>query len=129
MLNQLTLILCCQLAGEMTAKFLALPAPGPVLGMVLLLAILIVKGGIGPQLERTATAFLDNLSLLFVPAAVGVMLHYELLSKDWLPISVALIVSTIATIAVTGLMMSWLSGIGGRKSDGPTAQSSNKDDQ
>ncbi len=109
MLNQLTLILCCQLAGELTSKLLALPAPGPVLGMVFLLVILILRGSIGAELERTADAFLDNLSLLFVPAAVGVMLHYELLSSDWLPISAATIISTIATIAVTGLMMNWLS--------------------
>lgn len=119
MLNQLTLILCCQLAGELGSKLLALPAPGPVLGMVLLLIILFLRGGIDADLERTADTFLDNLSLLFVPAAVGVMLHYELLTTDWMPISAALIVSTIATLAVTGLMMAWLSR---RSHQSPTDQ-------
>jgi holin-like protein len=50
---------------------------------------------------------LKNLSLLFVPAGVGVMAHLGLLGEDLLPIAVALIGSTVATIAVTALLMSW----------------------
>lgn len=109
MLNQITLILCCHLAGELISKFFNLPAPGPVIGMVLLLSLLIWRGRIGEDLEKTASSLLDNLSLLFVPAGVGVMLHFERLSTDWLPITFALIGSTIATIMVTGYVMQWLS--------------------
>lgn len=109
MLNQITLILCCQLAGELTSKFLNLPAPGPVIGMVLLLGLLIWRGGISEDMDKTASTLLDNLSLLFVPAGVGVMLHFDRLANDWLPITAALIGSTIATVMVTGFVMQWLS--------------------
>jgi hypothetical protein len=50
-------------------------------------------------------ALLSNLSLLFVPAGTGIMVHLSLLAGDGIAVSVALVVSTIATIAVTGLMM------------------------
>lgn len=109
MLNSLTLILCCQLAGEFTVKATGITAPGPVIGMLILLVILLLKGTVQNELETTANSLLNNLSLLFVPAGVGLMLHFQLIGKEWLPITISLIVSTILTIAITGLMMVWLS--------------------
>ena len=108
MLNALTLILCCQLAGELATTALPVPVPGPVIGMVLLFAILLVRGSVPESLATTADGLLAHLSLLFVPAGVGVMLHFRLLGDDWLPIAVALVLSTVATVVVTALMMTWL---------------------
>lgn len=109
MLNSLTLILCCQLAGEFTVKATGITAPGPVIGMILLLIILLLKKSVQNELETTANSLLNNLSLMFVPAGVGLMLHFQLIGKEWLPITISLIISTILTIAITGLMMVWLS--------------------
>ena len=108
MLSWFTLILCCQLAGEVAAGVLALPVPGPVIGMVLLFAFMALKRGITPGLASTGEVLLSNLSLLFVPAGVGIMAHAALLSQDWPALSVALIASTVLTIAVTALMMVWI---------------------
>ncbi len=107
MLNALTLILCCQLAGELLVTATGLPVPGPVCGMAMLFAGLIMRGRAPQNLENAADALLGNLSLLFVPAGVGVMLHLRLMSDEALPISVALVASTLITIAVTALMMQW----------------------
>jgi putative effector of murein hydrolase LrgA (UPF0299 family) len=109
MLNSLTLILVCQLAGELASAGLNLPVPGPVIGMVLLFVYLVVSGGISGNMTKTADGLLSHLSLLFIPAGVGVMLHFRLLEDNWLAVSAALILSTIATITVTALMMKWLS--------------------
>lgn len=108
MLGYLTVIFCCQLVGELLATALALPVPGPVIGMAILFTGLVVKGGIPAELGEIGGALLGNLSLLFVPAGVGVMLHATLLGRDWLPISVALLASTLITIAVTALLMARL---------------------
>ena len=105
MLATLTLLLVCQLAGELIAVASGLPLPGPVIGMIILFALLMLRGGIPEDLSRTGSALLSNLSLLFVPAGVGVMVHFSLLERDWLPISVALLVSTVATIIVTAWLM------------------------
>lgn len=112
MLGYVTLLLACQLAGEVIAKSLALPIPGPVIGMVLLLVGLLIKGDVPDALERTARAFLDNLSLLFVPAGVGVMLHLALVEREWLPITASLIGSCVITIAVTALLLRLLARLG-----------------
>jgi putative effector of murein hydrolase LrgA (UPF0299 family) len=108
MLFYLTLILVCQLAGELIAMAAGLPLPGPVIGMAILLTGLLIRGSVPDNLATVGDALLDNLSLLFVPAGVGVMLHAGLIGRDWLPISIALVASTLATIAVTALVMSWL---------------------
>ena len=105
MLDYLTLIFLCQLIGEWISKAIQLPLPGPVIGMVLLFGILLYKGHVPDTLAKVSDALLSNLSLLFVPAGVGVMAHATLLSNDWLPLSVGIIISTLITIAVTATTM------------------------
>jgi holin-like protein len=109
MIGYLTLLLSCQLAGEALVALLGVPVPGPVAGMALLFAGLCVVGRIPDELAKLTDGLLGNLSLMFVPAGVGVMLHAPLMQKDWLAISVALVVSTLLTIAVTALVMQKLS--------------------
>jgi holin-like protein len=106
MLGYLTLLLACQLAGEMLVAATGLPVPGPVCGMALLFVCLLIFG-LPDELARLGEALLSNLSLLFVPAGVGVMLHAQLMSREWLPIGAAIVVSTLATVIVTGLMMKY----------------------
>ena len=108
MLSALTLILTCQLVGELVTRFFGLPVPGPVAGMVVLFALLAIKGSVPRDVGAVADTLLRNLALLFVPAGVGVMAHLGLIGQDVLPISVALVGSTLATIAVTALVMSRL---------------------
>ncbi len=108
MLTYLTLIFCCQLIGELLVSFSGLPVPGPVIGMLLLFVGLLLHGRLPEDLGRVADALITNLSLLFVPAGVGVMLHLKLLGNELIPISIALVASTLITIAISGGMMLWL---------------------
>ena len=103
-----TILLACQLAGEVIARLLGLPVPGPVLGMVILFVALAIRGHVPDDVGVVTGGLLQNLSLLFVPAGVGVMLHAGLLVENWLAVSVTLVASVVITIAVTGLAMSWM---------------------
>jgi len=105
MLESIAVLLICQLIGELIVAALALPVPGPVVGMALLFVGLMIRGGMPTNLSETANGLLGQLSLLFVPAGVGVMTHLTLLGNQWLPITASLIISTLLTIAVTGLLM------------------------
>ena len=109
MLGYITLVFSCQLGGEILVVAFGLPIPGPVAGMLILLAGLLVFGTIPDELGRIGDFFLSHFSLLFVPAGVGIMLHADLLGREWLPVSVAIIASTLLTIAVTALVMRRLS--------------------
>jgi holin-like protein len=105
MLEYLTLILACQLLGELAVTSANVPFPGPVAGMVLLFLFLLIKGEIPEALSNVSGALLTNLSLMFVPAGVGVMVHFKLLGSDALPLSLALIFSTLLTIVITAMVM------------------------
>jgi putative effector of murein hydrolase LrgA (UPF0299 family) len=108
MLGALTLLLVYQLAGEVIVHLAGLPVPGPVVGMLLLFLTLLLRGAAHAGLRDTSQALLQHLSLLFVPAGVGVLLHFKRLGAEWLPIAVALVASTVITIGVTALVMRWL---------------------
>ena len=105
MLAALTLILACQLAGEVLVLAAGLPIPGPVVGMILLLVGLILRGGIGNAMDKAASALLSHLSLLFVPAGVGVLVHWNTIREGWVALAVALVASTLIGLAVTALVM------------------------
>ncbi len=108
MLFFLTLIFCCQLVGELLVVATGLAVPGPVIGMLLLFSGLLVHGSVPDDLASVADSLLTHLSLLFVPAGVGILLHARLLADELLPLTVSLVVSTILTIGVTGVFMAWL---------------------
>jgi holin-like protein len=115
MLGSITLLLLFQLAGEALVLLFALPIPGPVMGMLLLLLALFVRGSTPQSLNDTADGLLQHLSLLFVPAGVGVMLHLSRVADEGLAIGAALVGSTGLTIAVTALVMRGLSGSRGKE--------------
>jgi holin-like protein len=104
-LGFITMLLVYQLVGEVIARGLGLALPGPVIGMALLFFTLILRQDLPDGLKTTVEGLLKHLSLLFVPAGVGVMLHLHLLQDEWQAVSLALVVSTVATIAVTALVM------------------------
>jgi holin-like protein len=105
MLAGLTWLLVFQCLGEALVHLTGLPVPGPVVGMLLLFAGLRLRGAIPQTLDTAATGLLQHLSLLFVPAGVGVMLHFGRVAHEWPAIAAAIVGSTVLAIAVTALVM------------------------
>lgn len=101
MLQALTVLFLCQLAGEAAVRVLGLTFPGPVLGMALLFVILLVRGDTGKELGSVTDTILRNLTLLFVPATVGVMEQGRLFAEHWLAIVMSLLISTLLVLFVT----------------------------
>lgn len=125
MIAALTWLLLYQLVGEVFARLLSLPIPGPVIGMALLFCTLVIRDRMGlpmPQeFQQTANKLLQHLSLLFVPAGTGVMLYLQLIAQEWLPIIAALIVSTMGAMTVTALILKSLSRRPGKTMETPHA--------
>lgn len=116
MLEMLSVLLVCQLVGEAIVLFSGLPLPGPVIGMVILFVGLVIYGQVPDSLHKVTQGLLDQLSLLFEPAGVGVMTHLGLLGRQWLPLTVSLVVSTFVTLLLTGWVMQKLSSRSNPKS-------------
>ena len=101
MIQGLVQIFIFQALGELLSKF-ALPfIPGPVIGLVLLLAFLSLRGHVPASIDLVGSSVLQHLGLLFIPASVGVVLYLPILQANAWSIATALVVSVLATIAVT----------------------------
>ena len=105
MVRGFTLLLLFQLCGEFISRILNLPIPGNVMGMGLLLLALLTNLVDIKRFEDAAEALLSNMALFFVPAGVGVMVYGDLIAAEWLPISVATVLSTFVVMAVTGKLV------------------------
>ncbi|WP_044529043.1 CidA/LrgA family protein [Herbaspirillum sp. B65] len=90
--------------GRGVAQLLGLPIPGPVIGMLLLLIAFLASPRLAQMMEPTSWSILQHLSLLFVPAGVGVIAAAGQLKGDLPAIVVALVVSTVLAIAVGALV-------------------------
>jgi holin-like protein len=107
MIRALGILLFCQLLGELLVRLLSLPAPGPVAGMVLLLIAFVARGGVPDDLRLVSRNLLLNLSLLFVPAGVGIMVHTDRVGQEWPVLAGALFIATALTVIVTALVFRW----------------------
>jgi holin-like protein len=108
-ISGLVQILLFQGAGELLAHFFLPLIPGPVIGLVLLLAFLALRRRVSVPLDELATAFSRHFGLLFVPAAVGVIMFLPYLKAHAMAIVLALLVSLVLTVAVTALVLKLLS--------------------
>src|ERR1700681_3509015 len=110
MTASLSLILLCQLAGEVIVRGLVLPMPGPVVGLLFLLLLLLARDRFavlargplqGDGVESASRVLLANLSLLFVPAGVGVVQKLDLVAEHGIAFLGVLAVSVLLTLLVT----------------------------
>lgn len=117
MLHAITTLFLCQLAGELLVQWLALPIPGPLIGMLLLFVGLLLRGRVPEALADTSGHLLRNLMLLFIPAVTGVMLHFERVGREWLPFLAAGIVGAAFTMVVTALTLRWMIRLTGKDAE------------
>jgi holin-like protein len=103
-----TWLLLFQCAGEALVRAADLPIPGPVLGMALLLVVLLVRGPASESMTDAADGLAKHLSLLFVPAGTGVMLHVAQIEAEWVPIVAAIAASTVLAMAASALTFQWI---------------------
>ena len=110
MIASLGLILLCQLAGEVIVRGLGLPMPGPVVGLLFLLLLLLARDRFvalarGPLqqdgVENASRGLLAHLSLLFVPAGVGVVQKLDLVAEHGIAVAVVLAISVVVTLLMT----------------------------
>src|SRR5450830_34035 len=108
MIRTFSVLLIFQCLGEGLVYATGLPVPGPVIGMLLLFVFLLVKKTEAAKLIPGVQTLLGHLSLLFIPAGVGIMVHGKLVMDEWLPLALALVISTAVSIVVTAFCVKWL---------------------
>jgi len=105
MLRAYLVLLGCQALGEVIHHVSKLPLSGPIIGMVLLLIFLRIVGGESDEFNLAGQSLLRYLPLFFVPPGVGVMQHLALMRSWWLPMLLALIISTALAMMSGAIVM------------------------
>ncbi|MBM5787105.1 MAG: CidA/LrgA family protein [Candidatus Fonsibacter sp.] len=113
MLRAIFIIFFFQLLGEAIKKFFEMRIPGPVLGLILLLVVLIFLKrfktaaitNLKDDVINTSNYILNYLSLLFVPIGVGVVMHLSYLENNLFKVLIIVFISTILTIGLTAFLM------------------------
>jgi holin-like protein len=119
MILHLTTLLAFQLAGELISRGLGLPIPGPVIGMALIFVLFLASSRVANAILPTAQGLLAHLSLLFVPAGVGITRHLDRLGQDGPAILAAVTISTIAAIALGALTFKLVARLTGGEEEEP----------
>lgn len=90
--------------GEVCNKLLPLPVPAGVYGLIFMLIFL--KQGILPleEVEQAGNFLLETMSMMFLPASVGIMTVTKLLMPVLFPYLVIILLSTFIVMTVTGLV-------------------------
>jgi holin-like protein len=117
MIHAILILLIAQLAGEGISRAAALPLPGPVLGLMILLGALAALPRLGDVMRPVTQTILGNLSLLFVPAGVGVVQHLPKLAEAGVGLAVALIASTVLAIGAGALAFAAVARLVGSADD------------
>lgn len=110
MLIGMTILLGLLGIGEIISRFLPIPLPGNVIGLILM-ALSLATGIIKlEQVEEAGNFLLNNILVLFIPAGVSIMLYFDLIRAQWLPILVSIVLSTFIVLIVTGKLVDYLQG-------------------
>ncbi|RKU82163.1 CidA/LrgA family protein [Parabacteroides sp. AM27-42] len=99
MLTEAFYILFFYFTGEFISYFIDGFIPGSVIGMVLLFLALAFKKVKPEKVKRLSTVLTQNMGLFFVPAGVGLMNSFGIISEYWAVLLIASVVSTILVIA------------------------------
>ena len=110
MIRQLAILFGCLALGELIITLTHIPLPSSILGMLLLTLLLKLKV-IRLEWVRSISDFLvTNIGFVFVQPGVAIMLYFDIIKAQFVPIVTASVVSTVLVLAVTG----WVHQIYGR---------------
>lgn len=107
-LKEFVILCVCLFLGAITRKIINYPIPEPVYGMLYLFIALNFNILKTEDIKKTSDGILKNLAFLFVPAGVGVLAHVDLIRGKIFQIIILVILGTLISMAITGLLVQFL---------------------
>lgn len=106
--KQLMFILLFSFIGEMISEIFSLPVPGSIIGMILLFLALQFRVIRLRQIHDLGQFLLGNMTILFLPAGVGIMAHFSDIIQFWWQISLIILVALFVNILIIGKVVGWI---------------------
>lgn len=108
MVKQCSVIFGCLAIGELMSWGLSVPIPGSIIGLLVLTAALQMKIVKISSVKGISTFLISNMGFFFVPPGVALMLYFDIIAREWIPITAATIGSTVIVLIVTGLVLQYM---------------------
>ncbi len=123
MIRQCFIIFGCLAVGELVVWLTGIGIPSSIIGMLLLTALLQLKAVKLDWVKGMSDFLIKNMGFFFVPPGVAVMLYFNVIKAQWLPIVVATVVSTVLVLVVTGWTHQYLRKAAASKTENATPHS------
>lgn len=107
-IKQFAIILAVTCVGEILKYFIPLPIPASIYGLVLMLLLLMTHRVRLKSVKETAEFLIEIMPMMFIPAAVGLLVSWKQLQAILIPVLVITVVSTFAVMIVTGKVTDFL---------------------
>lgn len=107
-IRQMTVILSVTCVAELLKYFIPLPIPASIYGLVLMLLLLVTGAVKLPQVRETAEFLIEIMTIMFIPAAVGLLESWDVLRPILLPLMVITPVTTVLVMGATGCTAQWI---------------------
>lgn len=114
-IKQMTIILGISCLGELLARWIPVPIPGSIYGIVLLFVGLVTKLIPHEAVKDTAHFLVEIMPVMFIPAAAGLLESWELIASSWIQYVLVMVVTTAAVMGVAGRVTQLFTGKGETK--------------
>ena len=118
MIRQCTIIFGCLAVGELIVWLTGISIPSSIIGMLLLTALLQMKVVKLEWVKGMSDFLISNLGFFFVPPGVALMLYFDIIKAELLPIVLATAISTMLVMITTGWTDQYLRKKKKKKEDG-----------
>lgn len=107
-IRQFGIILAVTCVGEVLNYILPLPVPAGIYGLILMLILLMTRRLPLESVKEAGGFLIEIMPLMFIPAAVGLLITWEKLQPILFPALVITVISTFVVMIVTGKVTDWL---------------------
>ena len=105
---QLLIRYCFSFIGNVISNVFRLPVPGSILGMILLFLALQFKLLEFRHVDEAGSFLINNMTILFLPAGVGIMAKWNLISHFWAQILLIVVGALVINMLILGKLVEWI---------------------
>ena len=105
---QISIILFITFIGEVLNRLIPLPVPASIYGLLIMLFCLQIKLVKLEKIKQTGDFLLEVMPLMFIPAAVGLIVVWKQLTSILLPVIIITVLTTVIVMAATGRMTQFI---------------------
>lgn len=101
-IRQFGIIIAISFLGEFLHYVFPFPVPASIYGMVIMLALLMSKRLKVEDVKETSLFLIEIMPMMFIPAAVGLINSWDMISSRLLPYTVVTVVSLVCVMMAAG---------------------------